>query len=84
MTERILRPWSDSSPVGNAELGETLLLLWDYEPAVFCVGRFVKTRGEIVFAATVADYQRLFHLGLDPMSPDFWTYYPKGEFNNGI
>lgn len=84
MSEVTYRPWSDAPPT-EAELGETLVLLWDHHPAPhFCVARIVKTRGEFVMAASVADFRRLFHLGLDPMSPDFWTYYPKGVAKNGI
>lgn len=84
MSDVTYRPWADNPPT-EAELGETLVLLWDHHPPVFCVARIIKTRGEFTIAASVADFKRLFHLGLDPMSPDFWTYYPKGgSVKNGI
>ena len=84
MNEVTYRPWSDEPPT-EAELGEPLVLLWDHHPPPhFCLGRIIKTRGEYVFAASVADFRRLFHLGLDPTRPDFWTYYPKGVSKNGI
>lgn len=82
MSEVTYRPWADTPPT-EAELGEPLVLLWDHHPSpVFCLGRFVKTRGQYTFSASVADFRRLFYLGLDPMRPDYWTYYPKGGKKN--
>ena len=84
MNDRILRPWSDSSPQVFAEIGELVVFLWEGDLPVICVGRLVKVHNAVVFATTDLNDYKLRILGLDPLEPDFWTYYPKGENKDGI
>ena len=70
--------WREGDTIDQAELFRDLVLVFEVSTGYeFVIGRFSMMIGRMVFTTLPASQKRLELLGLDPWTPDYWTYAPR-------